>query len=92
MTTALAWLARGELARAWRANPAGCLIGLLIPAVAAWLLACAALGRPVGCRSVGPPLMGLLVVIVFASLVFWFLRMLGASAHLGFGGLPAVGP
>ncbi|MFO0890238.1 MAG: DUF2752 domain-containing protein [Isosphaeraceae bacterium] len=92
MTTALAWLTRGSPMRAWRANPAGCLIGLLIPFVAAWLLLCVWLDRPVGFRSIDRPLMGLVLAVVLLSVVFWILRMLGASAPLGLGGVAAGGP
>jgi hypothetical protein len=91
MTTAFAWFARGDPLRAWRANPAGCLIVGLIPGVAAWLILCSWRGRPVGTASLGRALMGLLVGVVFASLMFWLLRILGASTYLGFAGLPTAG-
>jgi hypothetical protein len=88
MTTAFAWFARGQLDRSWQASPAGCLIALSNPPVAAWLILCSWLGRPVGFRSVEGPMMGLLVSIVAASLAFWFLRILGATVTLGPAGLP----
>ena len=80
MTTAFAWFTRGSLAESWWANPAGCLIALLIVPVSIWLLVCVWLGRPVGCRSIDRPLMGLLIAIVSASLAFWLIRILGASS------------
>ena len=64
----------------------------LAPCLAAWLAACSWRGTPVGFRSLGRPLMGVLVAVVVASLVFWLLRILGVSAFLGFAGLPAAGP
>src|SRR5690348_8367312 len=48
MTTAFAWLSRAELGRSWGANPAGCVIALLVPPVATWLVSCFWLRRPVG--------------------------------------------
>jgi hypothetical protein len=52
---------------------------MIVP-VSAWLLACVWLKRPVGFRSIGQPLMGLVVAIVSASLAFWFIRILGVSS------------
>lgn len=92
MTTAFAWFTRGFPLRAWRASPVGCLMVGLIPWVATWLGLCSWAGRPLVSRSLGRSLMGLVVGLVFASLVFWLLRIFGASAYLGFNGLPAVGP
>ncbi|MGC8641294.1 MAG: DUF2752 domain-containing protein [Isosphaeraceae bacterium] len=80
MTTAFAWFTRGSLGASWRANPAGCLIALLIVPVSSWLLLCVWLGRPIGFRSIDRPLLGLLIAIVSASLAFWFIRILGASS------------
>jgi hypothetical protein len=78
MTTSWAHFTRGDLARSWRANPVGCLTAPLVPSVAAWLVLCSWYKRPVAFRSIDRPLMGLLVAIVFACLVFWFIRILGA--------------
>jgi hypothetical protein len=88
MTTALAWFTRGNLGQSWRANPAGCLIALLIVPVSAWLVCCCWLKKPLGFRSVDRPLMGLLLATVVVSLAFWCIRILGASVHLGLAGLP----
>ena len=90
MTTAFAWITRCNLGQSWRANPVGCLIALLIPPVSSWLFVCVWLKRPVGFRSVDRPLMGLLVAIVSASLVFWIIRFLGAPLNPGPSGLPPV--
>jgi hypothetical protein len=90
MTTSFAWFMRGRLGKSWQVSPAGCLIASLIPPVAVWLLSCSFCARPVGCRSLDRPLMGLLVAIVSASLVFWLIRNLGASAHLGLTAIPRV--
>ena len=90
MTTALAWFTRGNLGLSWRANPAGCLIGVLIGPVSAWLLACCWFKKPLGFRSVDRPLMGLLVAIVVISLAFWCIRTIGASVRLGPAGLPTT--
>jgi Protein of unknown function (DUF2752) len=76
MTTSFAWFVRGRFDRAWRANPVGSLLAptcaLLIP----WLLAGAARGRPVGCRSLESPLIGLVVATVALSLLSWTIRLL----------------
>ena len=76
MTTSFAWFVRGRLERSWRANPAGSLLApacaLLIP----WLVAGAARGRPVGCRSLELPLIGLVVATVALSLLSWTIRLL----------------
>jgi hypothetical protein len=76
MTTAFAWVARGRLDRAWRANPAGCLLAPACAALIPWLVAGAARGRPCGTRSVDAPLMALAVVAVGLSLVAWTVRVL----------------
>jgi len=91
MTTAFAWLARGNLVRSWQVSPAGCLIAFLVTPVASWLLLCSWSSRPVGFRSVEEPLMGLLVSIVAASLAFWFIRILGATVAVGPAGLMPPG-
>jgi hypothetical protein len=76
MTTSFAWFVRGRFERSWRANPVGSLMvptcALLIP----WLLAGAARGRPVGCRSLERPLIGLVVATVALSLLSWTIRLL----------------
>jgi hypothetical protein len=90
MTTAFAWMSRGDLSQAWRANPVGCLVALLILPVSGWLFACVWLHKPLACRSVYRPLMGLLVAIVFASFAFWIIRFLGAPINPGPSGLPPV--
>ncbi|WP_165230553.1 DUF2752 domain-containing protein [Aquisphaera insulae] len=80
MTTAFAWMTRGDLGRSWRANPAGCVIALLVAPVAAWLLACVRWRRPIGTRTIGGPLMGLAVAIVALGLASWSLGVLGVLA------------
>ena len=75
MTTAFAWFVRGRLDRSWQANPAGCLLAAGGLALAPWLLAGAVRGRTVGCRSLEPPLIGLLVAAVALSLLTWTIRL-----------------
>jgi hypothetical protein len=79
MTTSWAHFTRGEFGRAWRVSPAGCLIAGLVPPLAGWLLLCSWHKKAVGFRSLDRPLLGLLVAIVFASLLIWFIRILGAA-------------
>jgi hypothetical protein len=55
------------------------LLALVVPAIAAWLVACWWQKRVVGFQSLDRPLMGFLVAIVVACLVFWFIRILGVS-------------
>lgn len=76
MTTAFAWFVRGRLARAWSCNPAGCLLAAAGLSLIPWLVAGAARGRPVGCRSLEPPLIGLVVAAVTLSLLSWTLRLI----------------
>ncbi len=65
-------------------------MALLILPVSSWLLVCVWLKRSVGFRSVDRPLMGLLIVIVSASLAFWISRFLGAPLTPGPTGMPPV--
>jgi len=76
MTTAFAWSARARPVRAWQANPAGALLALACPFVAAWLLGSAALGRPWGTATLERPLIGLVVATLAISLLAWLPRML----------------
>jgi hypothetical protein len=79
MTTAFAWIVRGRFDRAWQANPAGSLLAPACAALVPWLLAGAARGRPVGCRSLELPLIGLVVAAVALSLVSWTIRVLSGG-------------
>ncbi len=90
MTTAWAYFTRGRLGDSWRANPAGCLIALLVPPLVAWLVLCVWLKKPVGCRSMDRPLLAILALSVLTSLAFWIIRILGAPLDLGLPGLPPV--
>jgi hypothetical protein len=76
MTTAFAWFVRGRFDRSWRANPAGSLLALTCTLLIPWLLAGAARGRPIGCRSLETPLIGLVVATVAFSLLSWTIRLL----------------
>jgi Protein of unknown function (DUF2752) len=75
MTTSFAWLTRGRIDRAWSANPAGCLLALFTPALAAWLLWSAAAGRSVGARSLAGPLASVLAAAVVLGVAFWVIRL-----------------
>src|SRR3954462_9619123 len=61
MTTSFAWFVRGRFDRSWQANAAGSLLAPACAVLIPWLLAGAAWGRPVGCRSLERPLIGLMV-------------------------------
>jgi hypothetical protein len=74
MTTAYAWFVRGRIDRAWRANPAGCLLAVLSIPLILWLLACAVRSGPVGFRSISGPLMGLILAACLLSLASWLIR------------------
>jgi hypothetical protein len=76
MTTAFAWFARGRFDRSWRANPAGSLLAPVCLALIPWLVLGAALGRPLGFRSLEWPLIALLLATVALSLVFWSVRLI----------------
>jgi hypothetical protein len=76
MTTSFAWFVRGRFDRSWRANAAGSLLAPTCAVLIPWLLAGAARGRPVGCRSLERPLISLVVAIVAVSLLSWTIRLL----------------
>jgi hypothetical protein len=76
MTTAFAWFVRGRLDRSWQANPAGCLLAPACAALIPWLVAGAVRGRPIGCRSLEVPLIGIVVATVAASLLSWTIRLI----------------
>ena len=75
MTTSFAWFARGELVRAWRANPAGSLLALVSLAMIPWLLLVSARGCPWPFRDLERPLVGLSVAVVALTLISWTVRM-----------------
>jgi hypothetical protein len=85
MTTAFAWVMRGHLVEAWRANPAGTLLApvfglIVIP----WLAVCAWSGRPRwGARSIDGPVIFLVVATVAVSLLAWSVRLLVLGRVLG---------
>lgn len=80
MTTAFAWFVRGRLDRSWEANPAGVFLAPMCLALVPWLIAGAARGKPIGCRSLETPLIGLVVATVALSLLSWTIRLLLGSA------------
>jgi hypothetical protein len=75
MTTSFAWFVRGRFHPSWRANPAGSLLAPACMVLIPWLVACVVWGRPLGFRSLEPPLIGLVVATVALSLFSWTLRM-----------------
>jgi len=76
MTTSFAWFARGRFERSWQANPVGSLLAPTCVVLIPWLLAGAARGRPIGCRSLESFLIGLIVTAVGLSLLSWTIRLL----------------
>jgi hypothetical protein len=76
MTTSFAWFVRGRLDRSWQANPVGVLLAPACLALIPWLLLGAARGKPLGVRSLEPPLIGLVVAAVALSLLSWTVRLL----------------
>ena len=75
MTTSFAWFVRGRVDRVWESNPAALFLAPACLALIPWLLAGAALGRPIGFRSLETPLLGLVVATVALSLLSWTIRM-----------------
>jgi hypothetical protein len=76
MTTAFAWMTRGEVVRSWQANPAGCLLALLSFPMIAWLVFSAVASEPLGFQTLGDPLLGFLLAAVVLSLAVWFVRLM----------------
>jgi hypothetical protein len=88
MTTAYAWFVRGRIDRAWRSNPAGCLLAAsTVPAVV-WMMACALRARPVGFRSLSGPLTGLVLAGCLLSVACWLIRWTVSPAALSAAGSP----
>ena len=75
MTTSFAWFARGDLVRAWRANPAGSFLAPTCLAMIPWLLLVAVRARPWPSRTLEQPLVGLSVAVVALTLISWTVRM-----------------
>ncbi len=76
MTTAYAWVVRGNLGRAWQANPAGCLYALLSVPLAAWFITSAALNRAAGFQSLEKPLSAVILAAVLLGVGSWSIRSL----------------
>jgi hypothetical protein len=74
MTTSFAWFVRGDLARSWRANPAGLFAAIVCVPLIPWLLASASVGRPLVVRSSGEALMALVVVAAAVTVLTWLVR------------------
>ncbi|WP_438269981.1 DUF2752 domain-containing protein [Paludisphaera mucosa] len=92
-TTAVAETTRGRMDRAWRANPAGALLGVLSGPLIVWLLLGVVTRRPPGFQSPGAPLVGLLFLFVLVGSAFWLMRFLDGPAYLAPAGVaPAFGP
>ena len=82
MTTSYAWLARGQIDRSWKANPAGCLYALLSVPLIFWMVSSAIAKRPVGFQSLMKPLAGLLFAAVLMGLASWLIRLIDSPAVL----------
>jgi hypothetical protein len=74
LTTSFAWFVRGELARSWRANPAGPFVASACVCLIPWLVASASRGRPLGVRSAGETLMAVVVVAAVLIVLTWLVR------------------
>lgn len=75
MTTAAAWLARGEVQRAWASNPAMIFLWLLTMVLAIWSLTSLARGRLVGCNSWDRPLAIWAWGMFSLALMTWIIRI-----------------
>jgi hypothetical protein len=75
MTTSFAWASRGNLVRAWGANPAGILLAPLTLALIPWLLLVSARAKPWPFSDLERPLVGLSVAVVALTLISWTVRM-----------------
>jgi hypothetical protein len=77
MTTAWAWLMRGQVAAALRSNAAGALLGMLALAGVPWLLVSAARGRWLPCTPGPVAAAWMAVALVLIALIQWGWRLLG---------------
>jgi Protein of unknown function (DUF2752) len=76
MTTAFAWSVRGRVDRAWRANPAGCVIAPMVLILIPWLAASSMTGRTWPFRTADVPLVGVVLLGVALALANWAVRLL----------------
>jgi hypothetical protein len=77
MTTAMAWMTRGRIDRAFVANPAGCVMAPACALLGIWLLQSAFAGRPGwGARSLDFPVTLVAVATAAVGLVAWTVRIL----------------
>ena len=76
MTTSFAYVVRGEVARAARTNPGGCLLALGTLPLVPWCLASALAGRSLGIRAPERVALVAAMVVFAASLANWVVRFL----------------
>ena len=77
MTTAFAWMTRGRVGMACRANLAGGVLAVACAVLVPWLIASAWAGRPCwGARSIDGPLVVFVVTAVGVSLAVWTVRLI----------------
>jgi hypothetical protein len=82
MTTAFAWFVRGRLDRSWWANPAGLVLAIAIIPITGWLVASAAVGRPVGFNTLFDPVVRFVALVVVVSLGIWLIRLIVSPTGL----------
>lgn len=71
MTTAWAWLVRGQLRESLQANAGGTLLAALAVAGAPWLLLSALRGRWIGTRPNGTTLTWIAAVVLLVTMIQW---------------------
>jgi hypothetical protein len=82
MTTSYAWLARGQVARSWKASPAGCVYALLSGPLIIWMVLSAIANRTIGIQNLALPLASILFAAVLLGLASWLIRLTVSPAVL----------
>jgi hypothetical protein len=76
MTTAWAYMMRGQWFDACRANAGGVLLGLLAMVAAPWLLGSAIRGDWLGVSPSGRAAVWIVAIVLLVTLIDWAIRLL----------------
>jgi len=76
MTTAFAYLARGQFVQSFQVNPGGCLIGIVSLLAIPWVFMSAGLRRLIAIESIESMLLSILILILGISVTVWIVRII----------------